>query len=97
MKDEECVVGALVISSQILRGLVGKIGYVDRSTFSRKIMSYGILNSNSYWVDSSGLAHRECFLFCSLNSWEIYEPLVMKTHSKECPCGIYRNDCEYHK
>ncbi len=96
MKDSECQVGAKVIC-QVIGIYFSQIGRIIEVVHNHgRIDYYRIEHSNGcilIWYD--------------VNSWNIYQPpanqakfatnQTMNYNSIECPCGINRVDCTYHR
>lgn len=98
MKDSECVAGTKVICVMKVGAFVGMTGYlcnVVRHENGNHVRHYSVEDARGFLF---GTGH-----FSFLTSWEVCiseAPKTLKsvTHmSKECPCGISRDDCNYHK
>jgi hypothetical protein len=97
MKESECVLGAKVIC--VLQGSphyarIGSIGQIDR--VNDKIVIYHVLDIYNSFTHNIGVG------WSDLNSWNVIDPNLLgdkkvKILSKECPCGIARADCDYHR
>jgi hypothetical protein len=96
MQNNECVVGARVICvlHGHFNGCVGYIGSVVRSA-NGEVDTYNVVDDNGNNI-GTGTS------WIWLSSWDIYEvkdpnvPIkIIKL--KECPCGIDRSDCTYHR
>lgn len=94
MRDSECKNGAKVICAGGTHS--GKIGHIyDVLRNINGVEAYRVQSPNGYPISTEP--------FRSLETWDIAEqaPSTLKsaTHqpSKECPCGIARMDCDYHR
>jgi hypothetical protein len=107
MTQDECIVGAKVICvHRKYSGRIGTIKTVDRDEFgyvscysvvddSGNLIVFNNWYSVNYWDIYTGLTRVPMTGF-KLQSVPDLD-LTIKTVSKECPCGIARADCDYHK
>jgi hypothetical protein len=85
----ECRIGTKVICVSA-GDYYGKIGYIsDVVLSSMSVDFYEVIDDKNKFIGSS---------WRFLSSWDVYkEEIVSVPLSTECPCGIHRADCEYHK
>lgn len=96
MKDEECVNGAKVVCTVNDKNCFGFIGYITDVVrhANGTIDSYGVKDKHGREIGYT--------VWRYVTSWDIYIDTEMHVESKkqlpsECPCGIMRVDCDYHK
>ena len=104
MNINECVVGATVICVRVGDTCYGQIGIISAVNWHK--LSNGCIGIDTYTVHNvCGIIIGGCS-WCLLESWDLYDSnmsrlaktiTAQKVLSKECPCGINRKDCEYHK
>jgi hypothetical protein len=105
MKENECVVGARVICKfQTYLNQIGTIMSVcDIGTVYSK---YYVIGDDGHLIGPSGWRRLDSWdIYTGLTRvpltgfklTPVPEDLPIKTASKECPCGISRADCDYHK
>ncbi len=97
MLESECIIGKKVVDRSGIR-----YGYITSYLcYNGKFFCYYVAENN----------HAKSFPWYDLNSWDVVqeEPLpntlrsgslpavVSKPLSLECPCGIRRSECDYHK
>lgn len=103
MKDAECQNGVQVVAqsgntyNSRITGKCGAIALVERDA-NGNVYSFCVIDDNGNPIGYSR--------WCSLESWALYQPPANRAKfaanqakaalSKECPCGITREDCDYH-
>ena len=101
MKDEECVIGAAVICVY-KGGFYGKIGTITdvhrampTGVSSNYVQTFFVKDDNGDPIGADGWSFTSSFDL--YDPFTVRLPVVQKILKAECPCGINRKDCEYHK
>lgn len=100
MKDEECVNGANVICTMFGSEFDGAVGYiydVQRHYHNDKVRSYRVKKRSGIPISNGYFSFLESWELCGAFSPETLKSASIKTLSHECPCGIARIVCDYHK
>lgn len=100
MRDDECKNGAKVICVMTAGNHVGKIGYlynVVRHEHDNRVRHYNVQDSNGYPISNGYFSYLDSWDRCSDAPSTLKSAGLSKPLSRECPCGIARTDCDYHK